>query len=86
LERLKALGYPVETSIDSNHFIIENLVLAPQDTLKSIRFRLNDKGGQSKFTLTGVDAGHPLTVENLKALKKRYEDLVEAGLVAKVEE
>lgn len=90
LSRLKTLGYSVERDTsnrpaDSTRYLINHVVLDQDDTLRSIRFRLEDRGAKSKLTLETFQATHPLDMKSFHAARKRYEELVKAAIVAKVE-
>jgi hypothetical protein len=90
LNRLKMLGYAVERDTsnrlaDSTSYMISHVVLDQEDILRSIRFRLEDRGTKSKLTLKTFQATHPLDMKTFHAARKRYEELVKAGIVAKVQ-
>lgn len=90
LNRLKSLGYDVKRDTingptDSTSYLVSQIVLDQQDTLKSIRFKLQDQGTKSKLRLETVQATHPLAMKDYHAARKRYEALVKAGIVAKLE-
>lgn len=90
LARLNELGYQVEhypygAYADSSEYIIRNVVLNQADTLRSIRFKLQERGKKSKLTIRTVQAVKPLNIESFFALRKRYTALIRAGIVAKVE-
>jgi hypothetical protein len=90
LNRLKTLGYKVERDTangpaDSTSYLISHIVLNRNDTLKSIRFKLEDRGGKSKLRLETFQAAHALDMKSFHAIRKRYEELVKSGIVDKIE-
>lgn len=90
LNRLKMLGYQVEQDKshnpqDSTSYVINHVVLNQQDTLKSIRFKLEYGGAKSKLRLETFQATHPLDMKDFHAARKRYEALVKIGIVTKLE-
>jgi hypothetical protein len=91
LDRLKALGYSVKTdstysSTDRKYYLIRQVVLDQNDTLKNIRFKLEDNGTKSKLTIESVQAPHRVDRQTFRKVRKRYEALVEAGIIDKAQE